>query len=171
MMPQRLVVDAKCEIAREITWSDVNTEYDWVCVGDRVSKSFAESGLSYKPLMHLLGLDISAPDYWEKRKALDPLRTIHVIASFLGIPAVWLLTGEGRNPFDPLDRKQGGGKSAKGVSDSSVVQGNSGTVVINNGGTVDACKTELMRICGVLPMRKQVELLAFAYELEEQNTK
>lgn len=171
MMPQRLVVDAFCEMSSEITWNEVREEYDWASVGDRITRSFVAAGLSFKTLLHLLDLDISSPDYWDKRKALDPVRTTNTIASFIGVPAVWLLTGEGKNPLAAQDRKTAIQKSIEDVSDSTVVQGNSGTVVINHGMPVDVCKTELMRVCSTLPIKQQVELLAFAYKLEEAKEK
>lgn len=56
------------------------------------------------------------------------------------------------------------------VHDSAVVQGNSGTVVINHGLSLDDHQKELLRVYNLLPIKAQVALLKFGHDLEAQNS-
>lgn len=144
-------------------------EYDWPEVEKRISRVIERAGVSKIFIAEMLSLDLDAPDYWERRISLHPIQTTCKVASYLGVSVAWLLTGKGNGPSDEPE-KAAGSSSMTDVHDSAVVQGNSGTVVINHGLSLDDHQKELLRVYNLLPIKAQVALLKFGHDLEAQNS-
>lgn len=163
MTPRGLIFDV--EFAEECDAQ----EYDWPEVEKRITKAASHAGIPLVMVAKMLGLEIEASDYWWRRISLDPIPTVCQLATYLNVSSGWLLTGKGNGPED------GPGNTAEiraisDVHDSVVVQGNSGTVVIQSGGPINEHQKELLRVYNQLPIKSQVALLKFAHDLEAQNS-
>ncbi|MBT9685183.1 helix-turn-helix transcriptional regulator [Pseudoflavonifractor sp. MCC625] len=149
----------------------VEESCDWEAVYERVNRIIVESGLTRHRVARMLGLNPESPTWVRDKAALPPLETTYTVAALLGVPVIWLLTGDGPAPQigrPQCNMRRGVSASSSDVSESSVVQGNSGTVVINNIVASSDIQKELFRVYSLLPLRDQVELLTYAYRLEDK---
>lgn len=140
---------------------------DWQAVKDRFRMAILDTGVDTKDILEFVGLDFTAEDYMQQRDKLPKLKTALAVASFMGIPAEWTLTGKGERPRGRQ------ANSFRDAVDSAVVQGNSAnTLIVHNGGhQMSEQKKELNRIFDVLSIRDQTRLLHLAYEIEESAQK
>lgn len=148
-------------------------EIDWCRVDRRIRSVIWEMGVDFNDVLKFLGID-GEGDSVAAQKELPKMQTAIEVSTYLGIPALWVLTGKGPKP---QTRKQPGttlGRNGfRDTSDSTVVQGtNSGTMIINNMSTpMSEQKKELIRIFDAISIKHQTKLLHFAYALEDEASK
>ena len=140
---------------------------DWNAVYRRIRETAVELGVDPLDIAAFLGLDPKSADYQAKYNAMPKMQTALQVATFLGVPAAWIIAGKGQPKHRAIHAIR------QGISDtaeSTVLQGNTaGTLIINQGQPqMSEQKKELIRIFDALPIRMQTRLLAYAYDMEEQ---
>ena len=132
-------------------------------ISQRVFSLLDSTGQSQKKLADYLKISQQAISNWKERGTDPPAKLIYTIADFFNVSVEWLLTGE--SPHKGTVHVSGS------VSNGSVVQGvNNGNFVVHNGqerGLSDEA-AELLRIYESLDVKKRMNLLKVAFELEEE---
>lgn len=131
-------------------------------IGERIHQLLSERGITQKEFAQALGISQSAVSDW-KKKSSPASEHIYKISEFLGVSVEYLLTGKERPAIN-----------ASNISNSAIVQGNNATtLIVRNGETTERelsdQEIEILRIFNLLDMKRRVQLLSYAYKLEEES--
>jgi len=132
-------------------------------INQRIFDLLRQNNKTQKEFADFLGITQQTVNTWKTRGSNPPSELIYLIADFFSVSIEWLLTGE--SPHKGTVHVSGS------VSNGSVVQGvNNGNFVVHNGqerGLSDEA-AELLRIYESLDVKKRMNLLKVAFELEEE---
>ena len=157
-----MTTDFKTECSDELS---CNCNIDWTAVDARIRAELRERGMTYEDICDCLGIDTKG-NVFEQRKKLPKMKTAMRVATYLGVPAAWVLYG------DKAQMRLDFAQRISGTKDSTVVQGNRADTLIINGNALDhvsAQKKELDRLWAGFSVKKQTKLLSIAYEMEDES--
>jgi len=125
---------------------------------DQVQKLCAERGISVTKLAEELDLSTSTTNGWRNGAVPRPA-TLKKVADYFGVTTEYLLTGEGPKTI------------ATNIQNSNVIQNVHAPVMIKNGveRELSEQEIELLRIFKQLNVKKRVQLLSYAYKLEDES--
>nr|DAU92914.1 MAG TPA: helix-turn-helix domain protein [Bacteriophage sp.] len=128
-----------------------------------------QKGIKPGPAAEACGINRSNVTLWKQKGYTPRPDALNKIAAFFDVPIDYLL--------DNSDSRSG---NFSNISDSTVIQGNSGSVKLENvsKGYPQPCQdslteqeTELLRIFRHLSLRDKTTLMATAFDLEDKSTK
>ncbi|RKJ31535.1 XRE family transcriptional regulator [bacterium 1XD42-1] len=152
----------------ETKYALINTERrnKIVTFGDKLKICRAKKNMTQDEFARLLGTTKQVISRYETNQRVPKITTVSEYAKILEIPLEFLLDNDADHPTAPMQRL------------SVIGDGNLGQNIINTGVTdkgefhsPNPQIEELIRIYQSISIRKQVELLRFAYELEEKQEK
>lgn len=140
------------------------SKVDWIAVRDRIRRCIFDMKIPFWEVAEFLGLDFNSENYIVEYSKLPKMKTAIAVATYLGVPASWLLTGK------MPEKKNAARQIVSDTVDSTVVQGNSArTMIINNqAALMPDHKRELMRVFDTLSIRGQIKLIHYAYDVEDE---
>lgn len=80
---------------------------DQATLGDRIVAARESHRWTQKELAERLGVRRKTLADWEDDRSEPRANRLHMLSGVLGVSLVWLMTGDGDGPSDPVERAQG----------------------------------------------------------------
>lgn len=143
-------------------------EYDMKAINERFYKAMNRTNRTRTEIAEYLGLDPKLPLVLQPKEKIPrpTMESIVKVSKFLGVSVGWMLHGIPENDVDlfvessPVQINQ-----SFSANSSAIVQGNEQSTIIVNNNALDDHEKELLKMYRLLPMKEQVKLLTYAYEL------
>lgn len=135
-----------------------------ITFGERLRKIRRDNNVTQNNLAEYLGVKGAAiAKYENQEEAFPSIKTLMKIAEYFNVSIDWLLTG--RQITSVIENSINGSSVHNSIVQSNI-RGDNGGVILDT--ALSTYSKELVRIYESLPIKDQLKLMTFAYELEEK---